>query len=78
MNELRSISEKVQQALRQIPGTSDVRDNLGDLQPDLKLLPKREALDFYGITEEELTNQARYYMTATEVGSFDLGGNQKT
>ena len=77
MGELRSISDKVQQALRQIPGTSDVRDNLGDLQPDLKLLPKREALDFYGITEEELTNQARYYMTATEVGSFNLGGNQE-
>ncbi|WP_319421023.1 efflux RND transporter permease subunit [Pleurocapsa sp. FMAR1] len=77
IGELRNISDSVQQALRQIPGTSDVRDNLGDLQPDLKLIPKREALDFYGITEEELTSQARYYMTATDVGDFDLGGNEE-
>ncbi|PSP00029.1 MAG: AcrB/AcrD/AcrF family protein [Cyanobacteria bacterium SW_6_48_11] len=77
MGQLREISAEVQMALQQIPGTTDVRDSLGDLQPDLKLLPKREELDFYGISEDELASQARYYMTTNDVGDFVIGGNQE-
>lgn len=74
---LRQISGEIQQALRQIPGTSDVRDNLGDLQPDLQLVPRREALDFYGLTAESLTAQARYYTTAVDVGDFAIDDNEE-
>ena len=70
ITQLRQISAEVQQALRQIPGSSDVRDNLGDLQPDLQLVPRREALDFYGLTAQAVTTQARYYTTAVDVGDF--------
>ncbi|MGB7414692.1 MAG: efflux RND transporter permease subunit [Thermosynechococcaceae cyanobacterium] len=77
MDLLRQLSGEVQVALRQVPGSSDVRDNLGDVQPDLKLLPKREVLDFYGISEDELTAQARYYMTTSKVGDFAIGGNRE-
>ncbi len=75
--ELRQISAQVQNLLRQIPGTTDVRDNLGNLQSDLKLIPRREELDFYGLTEDDIATQARYYMTATDVGDFAIGGNQE-
>lgn len=77
LSELRRISGDIQLALRQIPGTTDVRDNLGDLQPELKLIPEREQLDFYGISEEQLAAQARYYMTTNDVGDFVLGGNEE-
>ncbi|MGC1310429.1 MAG: efflux RND transporter permease subunit [Phormidesmis sp.] len=77
ITELRQISAQIQNVLRQTPGTSDVRDNLGNLQADLKLLPRREELDFYGLTEDDVTAQARYYMTATDVGDFAIGGNQE-
>ena len=75
--ELRQISAQVQEMLRQLPGTSDVRDNLGNLRADLKLIPRRESLDFYGLTEDDLTNQARYYMSATQVGDFVIGDNRE-
>ena len=75
--QLRQISAQVQDALRQIPGSADVRDNLGNLRADLKLLPNREELDFYGLTEDDLTTQARYYMSATQVGDFATSGNQE-
>jgi multidrug efflux pump subunit AcrB len=77
MAELRQLSNQVQNLLRQIPGTTDVRDNLGNLQADLRIVPRREELDFYGLTEEDVAAQARYYMTATEVGNFVIGGNQE-
>jgi multidrug efflux pump subunit AcrB len=76
MNELRQLSNQVQNLLRQIPGTTDVRDNLGNLQSDLRLIPQREALDFYGLSEDDIATQARYYMTDTDVGQFVLGNNQ--
>ena len=75
--ELRQISAEVQSTIRQIPGASGVRDNLGNLRSDLKLLPNREELDFYGLSEDELTTQARYYMSAVQVGDFATGGNQE-
>lgn len=77
LTQLRQISGEIQQALRDIPGTSDVRDNLGDLQPDLQLIPRREALDFYGLTAEEVTRQAQYYTRAVDVGDFGIGGNEE-
>ncbi|NJM99347.1 MAG: efflux RND transporter permease subunit [Phormidesmis sp. RL_2_1] len=75
--ELRQISAEVQSSIRQIPGASGVRDNLGNLRSDLKLLPNREELDFYGLSENDLTTQARYYMSAVQVGDFAIGGNQE-
>ncbi len=77
LGKLRQISRQVQVALRQIPGTTDVRDNLGDLLPDLRLIPKREELSFYGISEQEIAAQARYYATTNDVGDFPIGGNEE-
>ncbi|MEM8810404.1 MAG: efflux RND transporter permease subunit, partial [Cyanobacteria bacterium P01_G01_bin.38] len=74
---LREMSGQVQQALREIPGTMDVRDDLGSLREDYKLVPKREALDFYGISQDDLGNQGRYLMTDHRVGDFALGSGEE-
>ena len=74
---LREISSEVQQALRDIPGTMDVRDDLGNLREDFKLVPKREALDFYGISQEDLGAQGRFLMTDNSVGDFALGSGEE-
>ncbi|MEO1299264.1 MAG: efflux RND transporter permease subunit, partial [Cyanobacteria bacterium J06636_16] len=74
---LRAISGQVQQALREIPGTMDVRDDLGNLREDYRLVPKREALDFYGISPEDLGGQGRYLMIDNDVGDFALGSGEE-
>ncbi|MBE7384979.1 MAG: efflux RND transporter permease subunit [Leptolyngbya sp. SIO1E4] len=74
---LREISGQVQQALRDIPGTMDVRDDLGNLREDFKLVPKREALDFYGISQEDLGGQGRYLMIDNDIGDFALGSGEE-
>ncbi|MBE9109734.1 efflux RND transporter permease subunit [Nodosilinea sp. LEGE 07298] len=76
LNQLREISATVQSTLRQVPGAIDVRDNLGELQEDLRLVPKREELSFYDLSEDELAAQAQYYTRAIDVGDYALGGNQ--
>ena len=75
--QLREISSQVQQALREIPGTMDVRDDLGNLRNDYKLVPKREALDFYGITQDDLGNQGRYMMIDNDVGDYPIGSGEE-
>lgn len=74
MDVLRSISGDVQLALRQIPGAIDVRDDLGALRPDIKLRPRREAMNFYGLSSEDLAFQGRYLMTDNDIGDFPIGG----
>ncbi len=74
---LREISSQVQQALREIPGTMDVRDDLGNLRNDYKLVPKREALDFYGITQDDLGSQGRYMMIDNDVGDYPIGSGEE-
>lgn len=74
LNELRLISTQVQNELRQIQGTVDVRDNLGPIRPEITLNPKREALDFYNIQSSDLAAQVRYAMGTGEIGKFALPG----
>lgn len=77
MDELRRISGEVQVALRAVPGTVDVRDDLGSLRPDIKFQPKREAMDFYGIGANDLAMQGRYLMTDNDIADFPIGGGQE-
>ncbi|NER52307.1 MAG: efflux RND transporter permease subunit, partial [Symploca sp. SIO1A3] len=77
MEELRRISGEVQLALRQIPGSVDVRDDLGSLRPDIKFRPRREAMDFYGLSPEDLAMQGRYIMTDNDIGDFPIGGGKE-
>ncbi|QGJ68525.1 Efflux RND transporter permease subunit [Planctomycetales bacterium 10988] len=77
MEELRELSKEVQLALESVPGTVDVRDNLGNLQVDIRLEPKREALDFYEIDHNELANQIRFAMNDQEIGKFAADGVQE-
>ncbi len=77
LSQLRQISQEVQRSLAQIPGATDVRDNLGALQEDLRLIPKREELSFYNISEQEVAAQAQYYTRAVDVGDYALGGDQE-
>ncbi len=75
METLRELSKQVQNSLRDTPGAVDVRDNLGNVQVDIQLHPKREALDFYDISHEELASQVRYAMGDQEIGKFAVGNN---
>ncbi len=77
MQVLREISVQVQQALREIPGTMDVRDDLGNLREDYKLIPKREALEFYGLTQDDLASQGRYLMIDNDIGDFPIGSGEE-
>lgn len=77
MQVLRELSVQVQQALRNIPGTMDVRDDLGNLREDYKLIPKREALDFYGLSQQDIAAQGRYLMTDNKVGEFPVGSGEE-
>lgn len=73
MDELRAISNQVQLALRRIPGAVDVRDNVGSVKAEINLVPRREAIDFYGLSQQELAAQVRYAMGVGEIGKFAVG-----
>jgi multidrug efflux pump subunit AcrB len=67
---LRAIAMAVKHRLAQISGVTDVRDDLGQPITTAALIPRREALDFYGISETELASQMRAYMENDKVGKL--------
>ncbi len=77
MATLRKLAQDVADVLEATPGTSDVRDNYGVPKVDLRAVPNRQALSFYGLTAGELASQVRVMMTSDEVGKFVRGGTQE-
>ena len=77
MQTLRQISAQVQGLLRNVPGTMDVRDDLGNLRTDYKLVPRREALDFYGISQDDLGLQGRFLMIDNDIGDYSIGSGEE-
>ncbi|MGD1927303.1 MAG: efflux RND transporter permease subunit [Leptolyngbyaceae cyanobacterium] len=77
MPTLRQISVQTQEILRNLPGTLDVRDDLGNLRTDYKLVPRREALDFYGISQTDLGWQGRYLMIDNAIGDYPIGSGEE-
>ncbi|NEO84882.1 MAG: efflux RND transporter permease subunit [Spirulina sp. SIO3F2] len=76
MATLRDISTQVQAELRAIPGTMDVRDDLGNLRSDYKMVPRREALDFYGMDQNDIADQGRLLMIDNRIGDFPVGSGE--
>ncbi|MEM9272482.1 MAG: efflux RND transporter permease subunit [Cyanobacteria bacterium P01_F01_bin.143] len=74
---LRQISVQTQEILRNLEGTMDVRDDLGNLRTDYKLVPRREALDFYGISQNDLGLQGRYLMIDNNIGDYPIGSGEE-
>ena len=77
MEILRKMSREVQAVLSQIPGATDVRDNLGSSRNDVRFTPRREALDFYSISQDELASQMSLFMTDEKVGKFKVTGTDE-
>lgn len=74
MDRLREISTQVKNAVRAAEGTVDVRDNIGTVASKINLVPRREAIDFYGLSLADIATQVRYAMGVGEIGKFDISG----
>ncbi len=74
MDDLREIRTQVSELLAAIPGAVDVRDNLGPGRLTARVVPKREALDFYGLDSAELGRQVRAQMAEDPVLQFPNRG----
>lgn len=77
MDILRQISRETQLALRNIPGATDVRDDLGPKNPEIRAIPRREAMDFYGFSSSDLADQGRFLIADTDIGDFPIGGGEE-
>ncbi|TMP36471.1 efflux RND transporter permease subunit [Pseudoalteromonas rubra] len=76
MAQLSAYASQVQQQLATINGVTDVRNNLGAWQSQVRLTANREALNFHGITEQDFASQLRLATEADEYGKFKLAGTE--
>ncbi len=66
MNVLRRLSREFQKELLTLDGIEGVHDNLGQLRAEAMLIPKRELLNYYGISEAEFNSQLSFYLGDTK------------
>ncbi|OBQ57604.1 efflux RND transporter permease subunit [Halodesulfovibrio spirochaetisodalis] len=74
IKKLRTIANDVKSALRNVQGTSDVADNLGPAEDQLRTTPRREALNFYRVQLDDVINQVRIALENDKIGSYKLPG----
>jgi multidrug efflux pump subunit AcrB len=74
-NILESASERIQQALKDYPGVSDVKDNYSRGKPELKFTLKPAARTL-GITERDLAAQVRSAFYGAEARRLQIGRNE--
>jgi len=67
---LQSISAQIEALLDDTDGVVGARNNLGSVKPEIALIPNREALDFYGLTQGDLASQIRFALSNDTIGSF--------
>ena len=76
LDALRTTTAAVKQALRNIPGAVDVKDNLGLVRPTLEVEPNLEALDFFNISVGDFAAQVRLGFAEDEALKFPVGGGR--
>lgn len=74
MHELSTIALQVEKAIAAVNGVTDVRNNLGAWQTQVRLSADAEALNFHGISEEDFAGQLRLATEADEYGKFKVAG----
>lgn len=74
MSRLREIAANVEEVLRAIPGTRDVRNNLGQPRIQASYTPRRDVLAIHGIEEAEMAEQVRLCAGFQKCGKFRRSG----
>ncbi|MFT7624066.1 MAG: multidrug efflux pump subunit AcrB [Myxococcota bacterium] len=77
VSELRTASEQVQRLLSNTVGVSEVSDDLGPPEPGIRLRPRVEILDLYGLDPSAVANQLRYALDDVKVATFDREGTEE-
>ncbi|NQX66559.1 efflux RND transporter permease subunit [Paenibacillus alba] len=73
LSELTSLSKQVQTILKNIPGTANVSDSVGDKTFTMDLQLDQEKARYYGVTEKDLSGTARLATDGIEVSKLQLG-----
>lgn len=76
ISKLREYATQIEHDLSKVTGVTDVRNNLGYFKSQSRVYLNAEALNFYGITEDEFTAQLRIATEADEIGKFKMPGTQ--
>lgn len=74
---LQRVSQEVQDLLKATEGVIDVRDNLGNVNAEVRLLPKREAIDFYGLNLADVVAQLRFALSNDTIATFPTEGTDE-
>jgi multidrug efflux pump subunit AcrB len=69
----RNVATEVEKLFRSVPFVVDVDNSFGATVPELRLIPQRDRLDYYGLSERQLFDSIGALMSNTVVGHAPQG-----
>ncbi|MCT4593009.1 MAG: efflux RND transporter permease subunit [Anaeromicrobium sp.] len=76
INVLRNIGDEVEQIVKSIPGTSDVKLDTEDGEPEVRLVIDRKRAAFYGITASQLATTLKGSIDGLKATTFKSNGEE--
>lgn len=74
VKQLQTLAQQIKQKLEQIPGTTDARDNIGALRNEVEIFYDHDALNYFGLSEDDVSDQVRLALENDEIGKFKRDG----
>ncbi len=68
MDQLAKTTQEIQEVIKTVPGSGDVEPEIKGTSPMLRILPKKEMLHKYGITQEEMLDVISGALGGEELG----------
>ncbi|MFC5449391.1 efflux RND transporter permease subunit [Paenibacillus aestuarii] len=72
LGELKTISNQVQQLLRDVPGAVDVSDDIGDPIPTVNMVLDKDKANFFGVTDKDLSATVRLATDGMKVSDMQM------
>jgi len=74
---LRDYAGDVKRVLAATSGVTEATDDMGLPQTSVTARPRVELLDLFGLSATDVAQQARYWLSTTDVGTYDRPGTQE-
>ena len=77
-DEVMSSAKKIEEAVKKVPGTADVRLSAEDGKPETRVLIDRDKLNYYGLSIADVGGTLRTALTGDEDSKYRDGGDEYT
>jgi len=76
LDTLRSISKQIEDVVKKVPGTREVKSSMGDGNPEVQVRINRQRAAFFGLTPVQVSNEIKTAINGSVASKFRVEGDE--